>query len=90
MDFRARQGIDQIDFYAVHGGGPRVFDAVETALGLEADELALSRSVFSQVGTLSSASILFTLGALAPASGEGLAIALGPGATIELTHLKWR
>ena len=88
-DFRARQGVDQIDFYAVHGGGPRVFDAVETALGLEAAELALSRSVFSQVGNLSSASILFTLGALAPASGEGLAIAFGPGVTIELTHLQW-
>jgi len=88
-DFRARQGIGHVDFYAVHAGGPRVFDAVEGALGLRSDELALSRRVFRDVGNLSSASIIFSLAALPLLDGDGLAIAFGPGVSIELTHLRW-
>lgn len=88
-DFRARQGIEQVGFYAVHAGGPRVFDAVEAALGLQPEELALSRRVFREVGNLSSASVFFTMAALPPVGGDGLAIAFGPGVSIELTHLRW-
>ncbi|HZU15372.1 MAG TPA: type III polyketide synthase [Candidatus Dormibacteraeota bacterium] len=86
--FRRRQGLERIDFYAVHAGGPRVLDAVAEALELEPDRLALSRRVFREVGNLSSASILFVLAALSEARGEGLAIAFGPGVTIELLHLR--
>jgi alkylresorcinol/alkylpyrone synthase len=88
-NFGSRQGIGPVDFYAVHAGGPRVFDAVEAALGLQADELALSRRIFRDVGNLSSASIIFSLAALQPLDGDGLAIAFGPGVSIELTHLRW-
>jgi len=88
-DFRARRGIDQVGFYAVHAGGPRVFDAVEASLGLRPQELALSRRVFREVGNLSSASVFFSMAALPPLSGDGLAIAFGPGVSIELTHLRW-
>jgi len=87
-DFSARQRIGRPAFYAVHAGGPRVFDAVAAALHLGPDELALSRRVFREVGNLSSASILFSLAALSGESGNGLAIAFGPGVTIELTHLR--
>jgi len=87
--FRAHEGIQRVDFYAAHAGGPRVFDAVEAALGLGAEDLALSRRVFREVGNLSSASILFSLAALPRMAGDGLAIAFGPGVTIELTHLRW-
>ena len=86
--FRRRQGIGRPSFYAVHAGGPRVFDAVEAALGLDDGELATSRRLFREVGNLSSASILFTLAALDGVAGDGLAIAFGPGVTIELTHLR--
>jgi alkylresorcinol/alkylpyrone synthase len=87
--FMARIAVEHVDFYAVHAGGPRVFDAVESALGLRPDALALSRQVFRDVGNLSSASILFSLAALADeAEGDGLAIAFGPGVTIELAHLR--
>lgn len=89
-DFRARAGIASVDFYAVHAGGPRVFDAVQSALGLAPDELALSRRLFREVGNLSSASILFNLAALTQVGGDGLALAFGPGVTIELTHLNRR
>ena len=85
---RVARGLDRVDFYAVHAGGPRVFDAVDTALGLQPPDLALSRRVFREVGNLSSASILFSLAALPDAPGEGLAIAFGPGVTIELGHLR--
>jgi alkylresorcinol/alkylpyrone synthase len=87
-EFGARQGLDRPAFYAVHAGGPRVFDAVAAALELAPDDLAPSRRVFSEVGNLSSASILFSLAALTGAAGDGLAIAFGPGVTIELTHLR--
>jgi alkylresorcinol/alkylpyrone synthase len=87
-DFAARQAIDRPAFYAVHAGGPRIFDAVAAALELAPDDLAPSRRVFREVGNLSSASILFSLAALPGADGDGLAIAFGPGVTIELTHLR--
>lgn len=86
-DFTRQRGIDRAGFYAVHAGGPRVFDAVDAALDLQPDDLALSRRVFREVGNLSSASILFSLAELADTSGDGLAIAFGPGVTIELAHL---
>jgi alkylresorcinol/alkylpyrone synthase len=87
-DFLARQAIGRPGFLAVHAGGPRVFDAVESALGLRPEDLALSRQVFREVGNLSSASILFSLARLGDVQGDGLAIALGPGVTIELIHLR--
>ena len=86
-DFASRQGTGRPGFYAIHAGGPRVFDAVEASLCLRPDELEVSRRVFREVGNLSSASILFSLAALPSAPGHGLAIAFGPGVTIELTHL---
>ncbi|MBJ7597931.1 MAG: type III polyketide synthase [Candidatus Nephthysia bennettiae] len=86
-DFRARHRIDSLDFYAVHAGGPRIFDAVQSALRLGDDALAVSRRVFREVGNLSSASILFSLAALPETPGHGLAMAFGPGVTIELAHL---
>ncbi len=87
--FHARQALQSPNFYAVHAGGPRVFDAVESALGLEGPELGLSRAVFREMGNLSSASILFTIARLAGGQprGDGLAMAFGPGVTVELVHL---
>jgi predicted naringenin-chalcone synthase len=87
-DFRASHRIDALDFYAVHAGGPRIFDAVQSALRLDEGALAVSRRVFRDVGNLSSASILFSLAALPQTPGDGLAIAFGPGLTIELAHLR--
>ena len=76
-----------VDFYAVHAGGPRIFEAVERALGLGPDSLSESRRVFREFGNLSSASILFVLSALADQHGRGLALAFGPGLTLEMLAL---
>ena len=93
-DFLDRAEMPRIEFLAAHGGGPRILDAVQKALGLDDALLAPSRRTFDQVGNVSSASVLFTLKALAESLGDiacdGLAIGLGPGVSIELLQLGWR
>lgn len=76
-------------YWAVHAGGLRIFDAVEAALGLDPRALRPSLDVFMRTGNLSSASILFVLQEIArsEAAGEGLALAFGPGVSIELARL---
>ena len=70
---------------AVHAGGRSVLDAVEHALGVDPDTLADSRAVLARFGNMSSATILFVLADMMArgASGEGVAIAFGPGLAAE-------
>ena len=70
---------------AVHAGGRSVLDAVENALGVDPDTLADSRAVLARFGNMSSATILFVLADMMVrgASGEGVAIAFGPGLAAE-------
>ncbi|HSO93904.1 MAG TPA: 3-oxoacyl-[acyl-carrier-protein] synthase III C-terminal domain-containing protein, partial [Candidatus Dormibacteraeota bacterium] len=80
-----------VDIVAAHPGGPRIFDAIERSLELEAGALSISRAVFSQYGNASSAGIFFVLSALErPTHGSrALAIAFGPGLSIELALLRY-
>jgi len=91
--FMERVGMERVDFLAAHGGGPRVLDAVQAALGLADPLLAPSRRTYAEIGNVSSASILFTLAALLPCLGsqplQGLGLGLGPGVSIELMQLAW-
>ena len=82
--------LSEIDLVAAHPGGPRIFDAVEHALALGPGALAMSRGVFEDFGNASSAGIFFVLDALqrSGASGRGLAIAFGPGLSIELALMR--
>lgn len=70
---------------AVHAGGRSVLDAVEHALGVGPDALADSRAVLARFGNMSSATILFVLADMMArgTSGEGIAIAFGPGLAAE-------
>jgi alkylresorcinol/alkylpyrone synthase len=79
-------GLTDIDAVAAHPGGPRIVDAIERALNLGPDALATSRSVFAGNGNASSAGIFFVLEEMqrVKVSGRVLAIALGPGLSIEL------
>jgi predicted naringenin-chalcone synthase len=82
-------GEGHLDFLAVHAGGPRIFDAVESGLGLDPSSLVESRAAFSRYGNLSSASLLFVLAALrGGSSGTGLGLAFGPGVTVEMASLR--
>lgn len=87
----AEAGLDRgtVAAWAVHPGGPRVLAGVAEALGLPADALAHSRSVLTDRGNMSSATILFILERmLADATaGPCVAMAFGPGLTAELALL---
>ncbi len=92
--FMRRTEMERIDFLAAHGGGPRILDAIQEALNLDPALLAPSRRTYSEIGNVSSASMLFTLADLLPCLGsqplEGLGIGLGPGISIELIRFAWR
>lgn len=70
---------------AIHAGGRSVLDAVEHALAVRPEALADSRSVLSRFGNMSSATILFVLADMMArgATGQGIAIAFGPGLAAE-------
>jgi alkylresorcinol/alkylpyrone synthase len=90
--FLEEAGLRQADLDAVaaHPGGPRIVDAIERALDLHPDALATSRSVFAGNGNASSAGIFFVLEELQRCGTHGrvLAIAFGPGLSIELALLR--
>jgi alkylresorcinol/alkylpyrone synthase len=94
--FLAGNGLARRDIrhWVAHTGGPKVLSAFGEALGLGPEALARSRRCLSEVGNLSSASVLFVLGDLLD-SGEaregdlGLVAAMGPGFGAELLLLSW-
>ncbi len=71
--------------WAVHPGGRLILDSVQDACGLTDEQMHLSREVLRRFGNMSSASIMFILRDLlaSGASGEGRAVAFGPGLTVE-------
>ena len=81
-----------VDIVAAHPGGTRIFEAIERALDLGAAALTVSRDVFSRYGNASSAGIFFVLDALRPPERDSraLAIAFGPGLSIEMALLRYR
>jgi predicted naringenin-chalcone synthase len=80
-------------FFAIHPGGPAILD--ELAKFLELDEAAMqpSRAVLADYGNISSATILFVLDALRQTLNHpqsGVAMAFGPGLTIEMVRLSYQ
>jgi alkylresorcinol/alkylpyrone synthase len=84
--------LSDIDFVAAHPGGLRIFDAIERSLELTPGALAASRAVFTKYGNASSAGIFFVLEAIRPPrrASRGLAIAFGPGLSIELALIRFQ
>lgn len=79
-------GTQDIDLWAVHGGGRTVLDAVEMGLSLEPDALRYSRGILRDYGNMSSATVMFVLSRMlktARPSQRGMAIAFGPGMVAE-------
>ena len=83
----ATGGVDpgEVDGWAVHAGGRSILDAVERALALPQDALAVSRAVLEEVGNMSSATLMFVLARLLedPPISRGVALAFGPGLAAE-------
>lgn len=72
--------------WAIHPGGRSILDAVQTGLQLQADELAVSRSILRRFGNMSSATVMFVLEELmrtAQPGERGCAMSFGPGLTAE-------
>jgi alkylresorcinol/alkylpyrone synthase len=85
--------IDDIGSWVSHPGGPKVLEAITSALGLDDDALELSWRSLSEIGNLSSASVLHILRdarSKPPPSGTpGVMMAMGPGFCAELVLLRW-
>jgi predicted naringenin-chalcone synthase len=78
--------VDDIALWAVHAGGRSILDAVQHALGLPPDALRYSRDVLREFGNMSSATLVFVLERIlrsSQATGDGMAMAFGPGLTVE-------
>ena len=87
-------GRADVDHWLVHTGGPRVLEAFAAALDLPSEALARSWKSLTEVGNLSSASVLFVLADLlgdsTPKEGQrGLLAALSPGFASEMLLLEW-
>ncbi len=94
--FLAEHGLsrDDIESWVIHTGGPKVLEATESALGLQAGALDASWQCLRKTGNLSSASVLFVLEEVMqnrrpPAGSWGILAALGPGFCSELVLLRW-
>ncbi len=77
---------DPPDLYAVHAGGRSILDAVQQGFGLAPDALRHSREILRNYGNMSSATLMFVLHRIltdADAVGTGLAMAFGPGLSVE-------
>jgi predicted naringenin-chalcone synthase len=81
--------VGEVATWAVHPGGPRILTGVERAFDLPGETLAASRGVLAEHGNMSSATILFILDRLekAGAAGPCVALAFGPGLTVEMAVL---
>jgi alkylresorcinol/alkylpyrone synthase len=85
--------IDDIGSWVSHPGGPKVLEAITDALGLDDAALELSWRSLSEIGNLSSASVLHILrdarAKPPPCGTPGLLMAMGPGFCAELVLLRW-
>lgn len=90
--------VPDIAAWVCHPGGPKILRAIQDALDLHEDQLAVTWRSLSRIGNLSSSSVLHVLadtlgghgGAQRPVAGTpGLMLAMGPGFCSELVLLRW-
>lgn len=93
--FLADHGLsrDDVEWYVAHPGGPKVLEALQSALGVDRDALQVTWDSLAAIGNLSSASVLHvladTLARRPPRPGSyGLMLAMGPGFCSELVLLQ--
>lgn len=86
--------LSDIGIWAIHPGGKAILDKIMKELDLKQEQLAFSRDVLRHYGNMSSATILFVLKRIlddescaGPDRSRSLAIAFGPGLTVECASL---
>lgn len=87
---RNNVSLSDVRHWLVHPGGPEILDSVEGALELPAGAVDVSREVLRNFGNMSSPTILFIFQRFVELQRRGLALAMafGPGLTIELALLQ--
>lgn len=83
-----------IDHWLVHSGGKKVIDAIEYNIGLTDHDMRHTLHILKNFGNLSSGSVLFSFKELSREGSVqegdlGVAIAMGPGTSIETALLVW-
>ena len=85
--------IDEVGAWVSHPGGPKVIEAITATLGLPDDALELTWRSLSEVGNISSASVLHvlrdTMAKHPPSGSPGVLMAMGPGFCSEVVLLRW-
>lgn len=84
---------EDIEWWVAHPGGPKVLEALQSALEVEREALQVTWDSLRQIGNLSSASVLHvladTLRERPPRPGSyGIMLAMGPGFCSELVLLR--
>jgi alkylresorcinol/alkylpyrone synthase len=85
--------IADIEFWAVHPGGPKILQAVAESLDLTASAMQPAWDVWEDSGNLSSSTVFFVLDrirqCMPPKPGDlGMMLAFGPGLTCEMVLLR--
>ena len=84
---------DEVGAWVSHPGGPKVIEAITASLGLPDDALELTWRSLSEVGNISSASVLHvlrdTMAKHPPSGSPGVLMAMGPGFCSEVVLLRW-
>jgi alkylresorcinol/alkylpyrone synthase len=93
----ARHGLspEEVAGWAIHPGGPKILEAVAAPLGIDQDELEVSRSVLRDYGNCSSPTVLLVLQRLMEhrplhQGDHVVCVAFGPGLTLYAALLSWR
>jgi alkylresorcinol/alkylpyrone synthase len=94
-EFLAAHGLttDDVGAWVSHPGGPKVIEAINAALDLPDEALELTWRSLSEIGNISSASVLHvlrdTMAKQPPSGSPGVLMAMGPGFCSELVLLRW-
>lgn len=86
---------EDVDFWAIHPGGPAIVERLGAVFGLALEQLSASYAVLRRYGNLSSATILFVLEELRQQLSNGtlpktgVAMAFGPGLVVEMARLTY-
>lgn len=85
---------DDLDFYIIHAGGPRILDDLSHYLGVDGALFVHSRATLTEYGNIASAVVLDALRRLFETGGahqgaRGIIAGFGPGITAEITLGTW-
>jgi len=86
--------LKDISYFAIHPGGKRILEVIETELGMSKEQNQFAYDVLKKFGNMSSPTVLFVLNEIceslnaADNGKEILSFAFGPGLTLESMILK--